>query len=74
MEADSSSAILAPRLDALLSGTLSIALLIALSILGILNVSTLPLQDFLILTILINGTHFMASYRLLYSSLTFANR
>ena len=74
METDKSSSILAPRLDVLFSGALSIALLIALSIVGILNVSTLPLQDFLILTILINGTHFMASYRLLYSSLAFANR
>jgi hypothetical protein len=61
-------AIIHPQLDPWLVGGLSIV------VLGIFLVfsSTIPrdliVGDFLILTVLLNGTHFMASYLLLYSS------
>ncbi len=39
---------------------------------GFLGAPDLVLQNFLVLTVLVNGTHFLASYRLLYSSREFA--
>ncbi len=72
--AQTSPAILNPRCDLWLAGGLSIVVLTTLALIGLLSRPDFLLQDFLILTVLINGTHFMASYRLLYSSRAFARR
>jgi hypothetical protein len=58
--------------DIWLAGGLSILVLGALSLFGLLGSTDLLLQNFLVLTVLLNGTHFMASYRLLYSSRAYA--
>ena len=64
--------IINPKTDIWLSGGLSILVLAVLSALGLLGSQDLLLQKFLVLTVLFNGTHFMASYRLLYSSWGYA--
>lgn len=46
--------------------------LVLLAALGLLGSREYLVQEFLILTVLLNGTHFMASYRLLYSSREYA--
>jgi len=68
----SSPAILNARTDIWVSGGLSVIVLLTLAAFGLLGSREFLLQEFLILTILVNGTHFMASYRLLYSSRDFA--
>ncbi len=74
MNADSKAAILDARFDLWLTGGISIVVLVALAAVGLLSRPDFLLQDFIILTVLLNGTHFMASYRLLYSSRGFASR
>ena len=67
-------AIIHPTIDPWLVGGISI--LILLGFIGLS--STIPpeliLGNFLVLTVLLNGTHFMASYALLYSSRTYIGR
>lgn len=65
-------AILNPRSDIWLTGGISVVVLVTLAALGLLGSRDFLLQEFLILTVLLNGTHFMASYRLLYSSREYA--
>lgn len=72
MNHTSTSAILNPRTDIWVSGGLSVVVLLILAAFGLLGSREFLLQEFLILTVLVNGTHFMASYRLLYSSRAFA--
>jgi hypothetical protein len=68
MTTASQPSILNPRSDIWLTGGLSVVVLVALAAFGLLGSREFLLQEFLILTVLLNGTHFMASYRLLYSS------
>lgn len=56
----------------MLAGGLSICVLLILCFFSSSGRSDLIVQEFLILTIALNGTHFLASYRLLYSSRAFA--
>lgn len=56
----------------MLAGGLSIFVLVLLSLFSSYGRSELIVQEFLILTIALNGTHFLASYRLLYSSRSYA--
>ncbi len=72
MTSTSQSVILSARSDVWLTGGLSVVVLVALAAFGSLGYREFLLQDFLILTVLLNGTHFMASYRLLYSSREYA--
>jgi hypothetical protein len=69
-----SPSIINSKSDIWLAGGLSILVLGALSLFGLLGSTDLVLQNFLILTVLLNGTHFMASYRLLYSSRAYASQ
>jgi hypothetical protein len=62
----------APGLDVWLFGGASILVLCLLCATSLLISSELILEKFLILTVALNGTHFLASYRLLYSSWEFA--
>ncbi len=64
--------IVAPALDVWLFGGASILVLCLLCATSFLISSELVLEKFLILTVALNGTHFLASYRLLYSSWEFA--
>lgn len=64
--------IVAPALDVWLFGGASILVLALLCATSLLISSELVLERFLILTVALNGTHFLASYRLLYSSWEFA--
>lgn len=66
------SAIINPRSDFWLTGGLSVVVLLLLALFGSLGSRDFLLQEFMILTVLLNGTHFMASYRLLYSSRAYA--
>ncbi len=66
------SAIVNPTLDVWLSGGASIVALSLLFLSTLLISQELILEKFLILTVALNGTHFLASYRLLYSSRKFA--
>lgn len=61
-------AIIHPSLDPWLVGGLSIIVLVVFLLLSSTIPQELILGDFLTLTVLLNGTHFMASYALLYSS------
>jgi hypothetical protein len=72
MAQTSTPAILNARTDIWFSGGLSVVVLLILAALGLLGSREFLLQEFLILSVLVNGTHFMASYRLLYSSREFA--
>jgi hypothetical protein len=67
-------AIINPTLDPWLVGGLSIIVLLAFIILSARIPTELILGNFIVLTVLLNGTHFMASYGLLYSSRTYINR
>jgi len=58
--------------DFWLVGGLSIVALSLLAALTVTDSSQLVLRKYIILTVLLNGTHFLASYRLLYSSRAFA--
>ena len=64
--------ILSPALDSWLVGGGSLLVLSLLAAIGFFVSPDLVLQNFLVLTVLFNGTHFLASYRLLYSSRDFA--
>lgn len=64
--------IVAPGLDVWFFGGASILVLSVLCATSLLISSELILEKFLILTVALNGTHFLASYRLLYSSWEFA--
>lgn len=68
----SKKAILTPLVDGLSAGGLSLIVLGLLAVISFTVSRELVLQNFLVLTVAINGAHFMASYRLLYSSRTFA--
>lgn len=63
-----SRAIITPRLDPWLVGGFSILVLLSFLILSSAIPQEMILGNFLVLTVLLNGTHFMASYSLLYSS------
>jgi hypothetical protein len=69
-----SRAIISPSVDPWLVGGFSILVLLTFLILS----STIPQEmivgNFLALTVLLNGTHFMASYALLYSSTEYIQR
>lgn len=65
-------AIAAPTLDIWLSGGASILVLGLLCFGALLIQPDFLLEKFLVLTVALNGTHFLASYRLLYSSRKFA--
>jgi len=62
----------APALDVWLFGGASIVVLCLLCASSLFLSSDFVLEKFLILTVALNGTHFLASYRLLYSSWHFA--
>jgi len=66
--------IIHPSLDPWLVGGLSIVVLVGFLALSSVVPEDLILGNFLVLTILVNGTHFMASYFLLYSSKEFIRR
>lgn len=67
-----SRVIVASALDVWLSGGASIVVLALLGFGALLISPDFLLEKFLVLTVALNGTHFLASYRLLYSSRTFA--
>jgi hypothetical protein len=72
MSADARPAIISPFWDGLTGGGLSIVLMgLALIAFGAMDVEVGPFRrrDWLVLAILVNTTHFMASYRLLYGSM-----
>jgi hypothetical protein len=56
----------------MLAGGLSIFVLIILCLFSSYGRSELIVHEFMVLTIALNGTHFLASYRLLYSPRSFA--
>jgi hypothetical protein len=64
--------IVSPALDVWLFGGASIIALSLLCASSLFISSDLVLEKFLLLTVALNGTHFLASYRLLYSSWQFA--
>ena len=74
MSARTSPSIIHPNVDPWLVGGLSILVLMTFMIVSSKVPEELILGDFLILTVLINGTHFMASYVLLYSSREYIKR
>lgn len=67
-------AIINPTIDPWLVGGLSIIVLLGFVALSSRLPTELILGNFIVLTVLLNGTHFMASYALLYSSRTYINR
>jgi len=68
MSNPSPRAIIHPTVDPWLVGGLSILVLLSFIILSSRIPQEMILGNFLVLTVLVNGTHFMASYFLLYSS------
>jgi hypothetical protein len=68
----SKPAIATPKSDFWLVGGLSILALSLLAVSNFAGSNELVLENYIILTVLLNGTHFLASYRLLYSSRAFA--
>lgn len=74
MSHSSPKSIIHPSLDSWLVGGLSIVVLVGFLALSSVVPQDLILGNFLVLTILVNGTHFMASYFLLYSSKEFIRR
>jgi hypothetical protein len=67
-------AIINPTIDPWLVGGLSIIILLGFIALSSRIPTELILGNFIVLTVLLNGTHFMASYALLYSSRTYIQR
>lgn len=67
-------AIIHPKVDPWLVGGLSIAVLLVFIVMSSRIPPELILGNFLVLTVLVNGTHFMASYLLLYSSREYIRR
>jgi len=74
MSQNRSRAIINSSLDPWLVGGLSVVILIGFLVLSSTIPSEMILGNFLILTVLLNGTHFMASYSLLYSSREYIKR
>lgn len=74
MSQSAPKAIIHPALDPWLVGGLSIVVLVGFLALSSVVPQDLILGNFIVLTILVNGTHFMASYFLLYSSKEFIRR
>jgi hypothetical protein len=74
MSAPSFKAIIHPKVDPWLVGGLSIPILLLFIVMSSRIPQELILGNFLILTVLVNGTHFMASYFLLYSSREYISR
>lgn len=74
----SSKTIFSPAVDTALVGGLSFIFFAFCIIVSVLGLSTIPselvLWNSAVLTILINGSHFIASYRLLYSSHNLVNQ
>lgn len=68
------NSIFSPAIDTLCVGGLSVLVIGSFLVLSAFIPKDLILAQFAVLTVLINGTHFMASYRLLYSSRPFALR
>lgn len=68
------NSIFSPAIDTLCVGGLSILVIGSFLLLSSFIPRDLILSQFAVLTVLINGTHFMASYRLLYSSREYAKR
>lgn len=66
--------IIHPNVDPWLVGGLSIAVLLVFILMSSRIPPELILGNFLVLTVLVNGTHFMASYFLLYSSREYIRR
>ncbi len=71
-EASQTKAIITPRVDAICGGGLSLAIAVAVIICGRVTHSPisqtlLAVELYMVTDVLINGPHFMASYRLLYS-------
>jgi hypothetical protein len=69
-----SSSIIHPKIDPWLVGGLSIPVLLTFIVMSSNIPQELILGNFLVLTVLVNGTHFMASYFLLYSSWEYIKR
>jgi hypothetical protein len=74
MNAPTHPSIIHPKVDPWLVGGLSILVLMSFIVISSKVPQELILGNFLILTVLINGTHFMASYFLLYSSRDYIKR
>ena len=74
MSAPISPSIIHPKIDPWLVGGLSILVLITFIVVSSKVPQELIFGNFLILTVLVNGTHFMASYFLLYSSREYIKR
>jgi hypothetical protein len=74
MSQNPSRAIISPSLDPWLVGGFSILVLVGFLVLSSAIPQELILGNFLVLTVLLNGTHFMASYSLLYSSREYVYR
>jgi hypothetical protein len=74
MSSPSSTAIVHPKVDPWLVGGLSIVVLLSFMVMSSRIPQELLLGNFLVLTVLVNGAHFMASYFLLYSSREYVRR
>lgn len=74
MEAAQKPSIVSPALDPLLVGGLSIVILCGFFLFGSHLSNEFLIGNFIVLTVLLNGTHFMASYALLYSSREYVRR
>jgi hypothetical protein len=74
MSQSQTRAVINSTIDPWLVGGLSIVVLLGFIILSSTIPSELILGNFIVLTVLLNGTHFMASYALLYASRTYIKR
>lgn len=74
MEALRKPCIISPIIDPLLVGGLSIVILCIFFLLRTHLSNDFLIGNFIVLTVLLNGTHFMASYALLYSSREYVRR
>jgi hypothetical protein len=74
MEANQRASIVSPLIDPILVGGLSLATLTTFLILRAHLSPELLVGNFIVLTVLLNGAHFMASYALLYSSWEYVRR
>lgn len=70
----SPAAIFSKTIDPWLVGGLSIVILVGFLVFSSALPAEFVVGNFIVLTVLLNGTHFMASYALLYSSRTFIHR
>lgn len=74
MSSSATRAIISPSIDPWIIGGLSLVVLSAFLIASSRVPEELVVGNFLIANVLINGSHFMSSYHLLYSSREFINR